>query len=236
MDQRLRNYRTRESLDTQLQAQLTAGQYGLIAGGPQRFITDAGPLAFQRLYYSPLSTGAAAHLIDVDLSVDGQQFPFWSESSGLPIELHALCTASGPIPQPIGTCPETIFGPGSHVVRVQLGAHLLVRSGGTCSESEHAEGCEQRLLCDRAPDRPHGKAEIVQPVLHRGLDLPNNSVQHRGTLEFADSHVLQRIVSVAEVGLEPTRPCGHRILSPARLPVPPLGQQRAHYTYFCRPR
>ena len=25
-----------------------------------------------------------------------------------------------------------------------------------------------------------------------------------------------------KVGLEPTRPCGHRILSPARLPVPPL--------------
>ncbi len=27
---------------------------------------------------------------------------------------------------------------------------------------------------------------------------------------------------VPEEGLEPTRPCGHRILSPARLPVPPL--------------
>jgi hypothetical protein len=28
---------------------------------------------------------------------------------------------------------------------------------------------------------------------------------------------------VPEEGVEPTRPCGHRILSPARLPVPPLG-------------
>jgi hypothetical protein len=27
---------------------------------------------------------------------------------------------------------------------------------------------------------------------------------------------------VLEEGIEPTRPCGHRILSPARLPVPPL--------------
>ncbi len=27
---------------------------------------------------------------------------------------------------------------------------------------------------------------------------------------------------VPEEGVEPTRPCGHRILSPARLPVPPL--------------
>ena len=28
---------------------------------------------------------------------------------------------------------------------------------------------------------------------------------------------------VPENGVEPSRPCGHRILSPARLPVPPLG-------------
>src|SRR5439155_7234085 len=27
---------------------------------------------------------------------------------------------------------------------------------------------------------------------------------------------------VPKVGIEPTRPCGHRILSPARLPIPPL--------------
>ena len=31
---------------------------------------------------------------------------------------------------------------------------------------------------------------------------------------------------VLEEGIEPTRPCGHRILSPARLPVPPLELQR----------
>ena len=29
---------------------------------------------------------------------------------------------------------------------------------------------------------------------------------------------------VPEVGLEPTRPCGHWILNPARLPIPPLWQ------------
>ena len=34
-----------------------------------------------------------------------------------------------------------------------------------------------------------------------------------------------------EVGLEPTRPCGHRILSPARLPIPPLRRaEPQHYT------
>ena len=31
---------------------------------------------------------------------------------------------------------------------------------------------------------------------------------------------------VLEEGIEPTRPCGHRILSPARLPVPPLEHYR----------
>ena len=30
------------------------------------------------------------------------------------------------------------------------------------------------------------------------------------------------VSSVPEVGLEPTQPCGHRILNPARLPIPPL--------------
>ena len=29
---------------------------------------------------------------------------------------------------------------------------------------------------------------------------------------------------VPEAGLEPARPCGHRILSPVRLPISPLGQ------------
>src|SRR6187397_2991109 len=34
--------------------------------------------------------------------------------------------------------------------------------------------------------------------------------------------VLQGMHGVPKVGLEPTRPRGHRILSPARLPIPPL--------------
>src|SRR5258706_5731289 len=35
--------------------------------------------------------------------------------------------------------------------------------------------------------------------------------------------VIFRRILVPEEGVEPTRPCDHRILSPARLPVPPLG-------------
>jgi hypothetical protein len=41
---------------------------------------------------------------------------------------------------------------------------------------------------------------------------------------------------VPENGVEPSRPCGHRILSPARLPVPPLGHggKGYHITYEAR--
>jgi hypothetical protein len=34
------------------------------------------------------------------------------------------------------------------------------------------------------------------------------------------------VTVVPENGVEPSRPCGHRILSPARLPVPPLGHSK----------
>ncbi len=37
---------------------------------------------------------------------------------------------------------------------------------------------------------------------------------------------------VPEEGVEPTRPCGHRILSPARLPVPPL--RACYFKITCR--
>ncbi len=32
----------------------------------------------------------------------------------------------------------------------------------------------------------------------------------------------RRVIEVREEGLEPSRPCGHRNLNPARLPIPPL--------------
>ena len=35
---------------------------------------------------------------------------------------------------------------------------------------------------------------------------------------------------VPEVGVEPTRPFGQRILSPLRLPIPPLGHLYLYYT------
>ncbi len=35
---------------------------------------------------------------------------------------------------------------------------------------------------------------------------------------------------VAEAGLEPARPNGHRILNPERLPIPPLGPFQLAYS------
>lgn len=43
---------------------------------------------------------------------------------------------------------------------------------------------------------------------------------------------LQKFYLVGAVGLEPTRPCGLRILSPVRLPIPP--RPRAFYSSKCR--
>src|SRR5438034_926129 len=41
---------------------------------------------------------------------------------------------------------------------------------------------------------------------------------------------------VREAGVEPASPCGHRILSPARLPVSPLARGGAHFTTRVRRR
>ena len=47
--------------------------------------------------------------------------------------------------------------------------------------------------------------------------------------ERVGSNVPQTVTTkeVPEVGLEPTRPCGHWILNPARLPIPPLWQRKS---------
>ena len=40
---------------------------------------------------------------------------------------------------------------------------------------------------------------------------------------------------VPKVGIEPTRPCGHWILSPARLPVPPLRRWNSNGDFTTAP-
>ena len=51
--------------------------------------------------------------------------------------------------------------------------------------------------------------------------LPN---MRDAAMEEANYAVCGRFSSVGAVGLEPTRPCGLRILSPVRLPIPPRPQ------------
>ncbi len=41
-------------------------------------------------------------------------------------------------------------------------------------------------------------------------------------LALAQGRISFHEILVRKEGVEPPRPCGHRILSPARLPVPPL--------------
>src|SRR5712691_9836334 len=46
----------------------------------------------------------------------------------------------------------------------------------------------------------------------------------------AQGKTFRREALVRKEGVEPPRPCGHRILSPARLPVPPL----PHSSYYTK--
>jgi hypothetical protein len=115
-------FQTRQASNLQLQAaQLTVSEYGLVSAGPTEFATDVGPIAFQHLAYGSLdAAGATTHLIDIDVSVDGEQrSPFSSMSWDSLIKLRAVCTKSAPTPQPIGLCHDTVFGPGHHSVTAQ---------------------------------------------------------------------------------------------------------------------
>ena len=52
-----------------------------------------------------------------------------------------------------------------------------------------------------------------------------------GLLKLPEFRVdLQRFLAVGAVGLEPTWPCGLRILSPVRLPIPPRPRVIREYT------
>lgn len=55
----------------------------------------------------------------------------------------------------------------------------------------------------------------------RRIAVKENSVKN-GPIRTRKGQSASRISSVPEEGLEPSHPCGHWILSPARLPIPPL--------------
>ena len=67
------------------------------------------------------------------------------------------------------------------------------------------------------------KSHIIKMVDPVGIEPATSCVQNRRSPSWAkDPHMKLRLVPKA--GIEPARYCYHRILSPARLPVPPLRQ------------
>ena len=66
-------------------------------------------------------------------------------------------------------------------------------------------------------------------VLAGGSEAPPVKPSPTSNAEYGSSRSMDL---VPEEGVEPTRPCGHRILSPARLPVPPL--RACHFKITCR--
>jgi hypothetical protein len=73
------------------------------------------------------------------------------------------------------------------------------------------------------PNQKILSGSTAQAILNRF-----KSAQHSFFGDKAEGSKFQEIrkifldkIMVPEEGVEPTRPCGHRILSPARLPVPP---------------
>ena len=71
------------------------------------------------------------------------------------------------------------------------------------------------------PTRPCGKCHA-----ERSRGISQFFCEHTNELTFSNiqrptSNVQRSIKTLPADGLEPTRPCGHWILSPARLPIPP---------------
>jgi hypothetical protein len=175
-------FHTRAPLEIQLRdAGLTANEYGLISGLAEFGNANAGPIAFQRLGYGSIdATGAALHLLDLDVSVDGQHF---LGQGGWPIEIHGVCTADGPIPQPLGTCHETIYGPGHHTVTAQ--PHIVGQSDPppTVLDIDFGRACGV-ATCPAVPaPAAHSDAGTATPPAHAqaGASSSASSVDHAQT-------------------------------------------------------
>ena len=77
------------------------------------------------------------------------------------------------------------------------------------------------LRAIRRPPETHPRRFVGSVLFNLALDLANRS--HSVPAIPADQ-------KIAKVGLEPTRPEGHKILSLARLPIPPLGRVFSNLT------
>jgi hypothetical protein len=65
---------------------------------------------------------------------------------------------------------------------------------------------------------------IFKPSMYYWVAIGNSPRCQNSTIvtKFAATAPNMPLIPVPEVGLEPTHPCGHWILNPARLPIPPL--------------
>ena len=85
-----------------------------------------------------------------------------------------------------------------------------------------------------------GKSTILYPTFHRNNEnAPRFALNRNMKMTALESQSTSQVVArqeVPEVGLEPTRPCGHWILNPARLPIPPLrrANNRKFYQSVCK--
>ncbi len=96
-----------------------------------------------------------------------------------------------------------------------------------------------------SPPRSLPKEGAKQAVLRKGIGLGGPvhvPLWAPDAMKRARGEPWPRYGLVPEEGVEPSRPCGHGILSPARLPVPPLRRRekaKGTVPYFCtrgRPR
>ena len=78
-------------------------------------------------------------------------------------------------------------------------------------------------------NRDHSSADAETSILMHFFDVGGFGGKVEG---FTYIRIRKSGILVPENGVEPSRPCGHRILSPARLPVPPLGHGEQDTTGF----
>ncbi len=95
------------------------------------------------------------------------------------------------------------------------GVPTMVPSGAEIGAGRLASG-ELRI----APNCTETAAVTADDAVPRNAKSP----EQIGASDTESQQIASCCIEVPEVGLEPTRPCGHWILNPARLPIPPLWQ------------
>ena len=112
----------------------------------------------------------------------------------------------------------------------------------------HRSRCRFAMIDVGQPQRPNSRKSpwklhaLRQPCFHApqksGADNPSpftgeGGPEGRGRVSLQFPLLAHRAMYlVREGGVEPPGPFGHRILSPARLPIPPLARRRSHKNLY----